>query len=142
VVDRGEIYATACDITDRKRVDDHLLVRRWLTALIDNEPDLTVCAATTATQRAGLAAIASSRPDLVIVDLSLGAGDGLALLRDIRSIHGDLPVLVLTVHDAPVYVQQAFRAGADGFVTKQEMGETVLLAIHSVLRGEKWGIPS
>jgi DNA-binding NarL/FixJ family response regulator len=118
-------------------VDDHLLVRRGLTALIDNEPDLTVCAAT-ATQRAALAAIASSRPDLVIVDLSLGEDDGLVLLQDIRSLHGDLPVLVLTLHDAPVYAQQAFRAGADGFVTKQEMGETVLLAIRSVLKGEKY----
>jgi DNA-binding NarL/FixJ family response regulator len=118
-------------------VDDHQLVRRGLTALIDNEPDLTVCAAA-ATPRAALAAIASSRPDLAVVDLSLLDGDGLALLKDIRSLHGDLPVLVLTVHDAPVYVQQAFRAGADGFVTKQEMGETVLLAIRSVLKGEKY----
>src|SRR4051812_49410219 len=112
-------------------VDDHQLVRRGLTALIDNEPDLTVCAAA-ATARAALAAIASSHPDLAIVDLSLLDGDGLALLKDIRSLHGNLPVLVLTVHDAPVYAQQAFRAGADGFVTKQEMGETVLLAIRSV----------
>src|SRR5215210_8332432 len=118
-------------------VDDHLLVLRGLTALIDNEPDLTVCAAT-ATQWAALAAISSSLPDLVIVDLSLGDGDGLALLKDIRAGHGDLPVLVLTVHAAPVYAQQAFRAGADGFVTKQEMGETVLLAIRSVLEGEKY----
>jgi DNA-binding NarL/FixJ family response regulator len=118
-------------------VDDHQLLRRGLTALIDNEPDLTVCAAV-ATQREGLAAIASSRPDLVIVDLSLGEDDGLALLKDIRALHGDLPVLVLTVHDAPVYARQALRAGADGFVTKQEMGETVLLAIRSVLEGEKY----
>jgi DNA-binding NarL/FixJ family response regulator len=82
--------------------------------------------------------IASSRPDLVIVDLSLGDDDGLALLKDIRALHGDLPVLVLTVHAAPVYAWQAFRAGADGFVTKQERGETVLLAIRSVLEGETY----
>ena len=118
-------------------VDDHQLVRRGLTALIDNEPDLSVCAAA-ATRREGLAAIASARPDLVVVDLSLGADDGLALLKDIRALHGDLPVLVLTMHAAPVYARQAFRAGADGFVTKQEMGETVLLAIRSVLEGEKY----
>jgi DNA-binding NarL/FixJ family response regulator len=118
-------------------VDDHLLVRRGLTALIDNEPDLTVCAAA-ATHRAGLAAIASSRPDLVIVDLSLENGDGLALLKDIRAVHGDLPLLVLTVHAARLYAQQAFQAGANGYVTKQEMGEPVLLAIRSVLEGQTY----
>lgn len=118
-------------------VDDHPLVRRGLTALIDDEPDLMVCAAA-ATRRAGLAAIAASRPDLVVVDLSLGDGDGLDLLKDIRAAHADLPVLVLTIHDASVYAQQAFRAGAHGYVTKQEMGEAVLLAIHSVLEGKKY----
>jgi DNA-binding NarL/FixJ family response regulator len=118
-------------------VDDHRLVRRGLTALIDNEPDLTVCAAT-ATHQAGLAAIAASRPDLVVVDLSLGNGDGLALLKDIRAVHGDLPLLVLTVHGAPVYARQAFGAGANGYVTKQEMGGTVLLAIRRLLKGRKY----
>lgn len=88
-------------------VDDHLLVRRGLTALIDCESDLTVCAAT-ATPEAGLAAIGTCRPDLVIVDLSLGSADGLALVADIRAIHGDLPILVLTVHDAPAYARQTF----------------------------------
>jgi DNA-binding NarL/FixJ family response regulator len=117
-------------------VDDHALVRRGLTALIDNEPDLIVCAAV-ATRPDGLAAIADFRPDLVIADLSLGDDDGLALVADIRSGHAALPVLVLTIHDAPHCIEQAFRAGANGYVTKQEMGETLLVAMRSVLRGEK-----
>jgi DNA-binding NarL/FixJ family response regulator len=121
-------------------VDDHPLVRRGLAALIDNEPDLTVCAAA-ATQRTGLEAIASSRPDLVIADLSLADGDGLALVKDIRSDHEDLPVLVLTLHDAPLWARRAFQAGATGYVTKQEMTETLLVAIRCVLDGKKYVSP-
>ena len=121
-------------------VDDHPLVRRGLAALIANEPDLTVCAEA-ATHRAGLEAIASSRPDLVIADLSLADGDGLEMVGDIRAGHGDLPVLVLSMHDAPVYLQQAFRAGANGYVTKQEMSETVLIAIRRVLGGWRYVSP-
>jgi DNA-binding NarL/FixJ family response regulator len=121
-------------------VDDHPLVRRGLTALIDNEPDLTVCAEA-ATQRAGLAAIATFRPDLVIADLSLEDGDGLALVEEIRSGYEDLPVLVLTMRDAPRWAHRAFRAGASGYVSKQEMGETLLSAIRGVLGGERYVSP-
>jgi DNA-binding NarL/FixJ family response regulator len=68
-------------------VDDHPLVRRGLTVLINGESDLTVCAEA-ATRRDGLGAIAAARPDLVIADLSLDGGDGLELVREIRSRHG------------------------------------------------------
>ena len=115
-------------------------MRRGLTALIDNEPDLTVCAAA-AGQQGGLDAIAVSQPDLVVADLSLEDGDGLSLLKDIRLRHRDLPVLVLTMHDAPLWARRAFRAGASGFVTKQELGETLLVAIRSVLDGERFASP-
>ena len=121
-------------------VDDHPLVRLGLTALIDNEPDLTVCASA-ANHRAGLEAIASSQPDLVIADLSLGIDDGLAMVEEIRSGHEDLPVLVLTMHDAPLYARRAFRAGALGYVSKKEMTETLLIAIWCVLRGERFVSP-
>jgi DNA-binding NarL/FixJ family response regulator len=121
-------------------VDDHLLVRRGLTALIDNEPDLVVCAAA-ATRREGLAAIATFHPDLVIADLSLGDDDGLAMVHDIRAGDSALPVLVLTIHDARASVEQAFRAGASGYVGKQEMSESLLVAIRSLLRGETYVSP-
>ena len=130
--------------TPRKRriliVDDHPLVRRGLTALIDNEPDLTVCASA-ATLGAGLEAIDSAQPDLVIADLSLGIDDGLAMVEKIHSGHADLPVLVLTMHEAPVYARLAFEAGARGYVTKQEMLETLLVAIRRVLEGEEFVSP-
>ncbi|MBE0620231.1 MAG: response regulator transcription factor [Burkholderiales bacterium] len=121
-------------------VDDHALVRRGLSALIDNEPDLSVCAAA-ATQREGLEAIALSRPDLVIADLSLVDADGLALVEEIRAAYPDLPVLVLSMHDAPVWARRAFQAGAKGYVSKQEMTETLLVAIRCVLGGERYVSP-
>jgi DNA-binding NarL/FixJ family response regulator len=121
-------------------VDHHPLVRRGLTALIDNEPDLSVCAAV-ATPQEGLAAIGSSRPDLVIADPMLGEGDGLALLEDIRSAHAALPVLVLSLHDAPLVARRALRAGASGYVTKGEMGETLLIAIRCLLAGQSYLSP-
>jgi DNA-binding NarL/FixJ family response regulator len=121
-------------------VDNHSLVRRGLTALIDNEADLTVCAAV-ASPQAGLEAIASSRPDLVVTDLALDDGDGLALVREIRAGHEGLPILVLTMHDAPVHARCAFRAGALGYVSKSELGETLLVAIRCVLGGEKFVSP-
>jgi DNA-binding NarL/FixJ family response regulator len=121
-------------------IDSHPLLRRGLTALIENEPDLIVCAEA-ATHRAGLEAIASARPDLVITDLSFGGVDGLGLIRDICSYHKDLPVLVLTMHDAPHYAERAFRAGARGYVTKHEMSETLLHTIRCVLDGQRYVNP-
>jgi DNA-binding NarL/FixJ family response regulator len=121
-------------------VDDHHLVRRGLTVLIGNEPDLVVCAAA-ATHQEGLAAIAIFHPDLVIADLSLGDDDGLALVQDIRLGHADLPVLVLTIHDTLACAEQALRAGASGYVSKQEMSDALLVAIRSVLDGERYLSP-
>ena len=121
-------------------IDDHPLVRRGLTTLINAEPDLIVCAEA-ANPRQGLGAIAQSRPDLAIVDLSFREGDGFDLVRAICAIQDGPPVLVLTVHQALPYVRRAFAAGASGYVAKQEMTETLLTAIRSVLRGETHGAP-
>jgi len=119
---------------------DHPLLRRGLIALIENEPDLCVCAEA-ATQREGLDAIATFTPDLVITDLSLKDGAGLEIVKDIRSGNKRLPVLVLSMHAAPIHAERAFKAGAGGYVTKQEMGETVLIAIRRVLNGDKYVSP-
>jgi DNA-binding NarL/FixJ family response regulator len=121
-------------------IDNHPLVRRGMTALINAEPDLIVCAEA-ANPRDGLDAIGDAQPDLVIVDLSLRHGNGLELVREIRSHHESLRVLVLTILDAPQYVRRAFAAGANGYVTKREMTDTLLMAIRRVLRGETYGAP-
>jgi DNA-binding NarL/FixJ family response regulator len=129
---------------DKRRVlivDDHPLVRRGLTALINAEPDLIVCAEA-ATKQEGLVAIAVARPDLVIADLSfIDGNDGLDLVKDIRARHAGLRVLVLSLHDSPHYIRRAFAAGADGYLAKHEITETLLLAIRNVLRGETYGAP-
>jgi len=118
-------------------VDDHPVIRRGLTVLIDDEPDLVVCAEA-ATQRAAMEAIDSSKPDLVITGFTPGTGTGLALVREIRSLHATVRVLVLTLHDAPAYARRAFEAGASGYVTKQGMTDTLLAAIRCVLGGGKY----
>ena len=116
-------------------IDEQPLIRRGLAILIENQPDLMVCAAA-ATHQAGLDAISSSRPDLVIADLSFKDGDGFDIVKEIRLGYKYLPVLLLSVHDAPIYSERAFKAGASGYVNKQETTEAMLIAIRRVLDGE------
>ncbi len=118
-------------------VDNHPLVRRGLTALIDQEPDLTVCAAV-AGHGAALQAIADLSPDLVIVDQVLEDGNGLGLIKDIRLSRKNIPVVMYTMHEAPAHARRAMKAGASGYVTKGETSESLLLGIRRVLDGEKY----
>ena len=120
-------------------IDNHPLVRRGLSALIDNEPDLIVCAA--ATHREGLETIATSRPALIITDLWLAQADGFGLIADIRASYADLPILVFSMHAASHFARRALRAGANGYVSKQEMGETLLIGVRCVLDGEEYVSP-
>lgn len=122
-------------------VDRHPLLRRGLTALIDSEPDLTVCPEQAATLQETLDAIASARPDVVIVDLAITVADVLAMVRDIHSRHARLPLLLLALDDAPTYAARAIEAGASGYVSKQAMSETLLVAIRSVLGGKRYVSP-
>jgi DNA-binding NarL/FixJ family response regulator len=116
-------------------VDDHPIVRHGLALLINREPDLMVCGeaedAPSATQ-----AIVSLRPDLVILDISLGGPDGLDLLKQIRARNTDLLVLVLSMHDEATYAERVLRAGANGYIMKQEATDRVLTAIRCILKGQ------
>ncbi|HXH28808.1 MAG TPA: response regulator transcription factor [Candidatus Polarisedimenticolia bacterium] len=115
-------------------VDDHPVLRRGLAALIESEPDLAVCGQA-ATSEAALEAIRESRPSLVIADLALGEDDGLDLVKAMKACHPEIPVLVLSMHDEKVYAERALRAGARGYVTKQQLDGTVLVAIRRLLDG-------
>jgi DNA-binding NarL/FixJ family response regulator len=116
-------------------VDDHPIVRQGLTQLINQEPDLAVCAQ--AEDGGGaLHAIALHRPDIVILDISLNGPDGLSVLKDIRMIYASLPVLVLSMHDESLYAERVLRAGANGYIMKQEATERVLEAIRRIRGGE------
>jgi len=116
-------------------VDDHPILRRGLTALIESEPGLAVCGAV-GTRAAALNAIRESPPDLAIVDLALGDEDGLDLLKEIKTRYPKVPSLVLSMHDEAVYAERALCAGALGYVAKHELDKTVLGAIRCALAGE------
>jgi DNA-binding NarL/FixJ family response regulator len=116
-------------------VDDHPLMRRGLAALIDSEPDLAVCAEA-GNRHAALNAIARRAVDLVIVDLSLEGGeDGLDLVKALKVRSPSVPALVLSMHPEAHYGERALRAGARGYIAKEQLGEAVLAAIRRVLAG-------
>jgi len=118
-------------------VDDHPIVRQGLSLLIDREPDLAVCGeAEEATGAMHL--LASARPDVLIVDISLNGPDGLDLLKNIRITHPTLPVLILSMHEESIYAERALRAGANGYIMKQEATEKVLVAVRRILSGEMY----
>ena len=116
-------------------VDDHPIVRQGLALLISREPDLAVCG-DAEEAGAALLLIDSLRPDVVIVDISLNGPDGLDLLKNIRTRDPNLPVLILSMLDELLYAERALRAGASGYIMKQEATEKVLVAIRRILGGE------
>jgi DNA-binding NarL/FixJ family response regulator len=115
-------------------VDDHPMMRNGLAQLIDNEGDLKVCAEADNAGQA-LNAVAKQKFDLALVDISLPDKNGLELLKDIRTLKPDLPVLVVSMHDELIYAERSLRAGARGYIMKQEGGQKFLQAIRQVLAG-------
>jgi DNA-binding NarL/FixJ family response regulator len=116
-------------------VDDHPLVREQLKTLLEREPDLAVCGEA-AEGPAALDLIGKQKPDLVILDISLKRSHGLELLKGIKLRHPETQVLVLSMHDEALYAERALRAGARGYITKEEAPEQVLSAVRTVLSGE------
>ena len=121
-------------------VDDHALLRQGMAAIINEEPDLVVCGQADGV-RSAIAAAAETKPDVALIDLSIRDGDGLELLRDMRSRFPDVRTLVLSMYDETVYAERALRAGARAYVMKAEAAKTVMAAIRSVLRGEVYLSP-
>jgi len=115
-------------------VDDHPLLRQGLTLLINQQHDLQVIGEAEDAQTA-LQAVANRRPDVMIVDISLAGADGLDLLKNIRTFYGPLPVLILSMHDEATYAERALRAGANGYIMKQQATEEVLVAMRRILSG-------
>ena len=119
-------------------VDDHPLFRKGIQQLIDSSGDgLAVCG------EAGNAADAMDalrkiRPDLVIVDVSLPGANGIELIKNIRAEFPKLPVLTLSMHDESLYALRAIKAGAQGYVMKEEALENVITAIREVLAGRPY----
>jgi DNA-binding NarL/FixJ family response regulator len=116
-------------------VDDHPIVRQGLGLLINREPDLVVCGEAEDAP-AALQRMASAQPDLMVIDISLEGPDGLELLKTIRLKEPILPVLILSMHEESTYAERSLRAGANGYIMKQEATERVLVAIRRILEGK------
>jgi DNA-binding NarL/FixJ family response regulator len=115
-------------------VDDHPMVRERLTEILNREADLMVCGEAEDRHEA-LVAIAGRRPDLAIVDLTLKNSDGLELIKDIHSRWPEVRMLVVSMHDESLYAERVVRAGALGYITKQEATRNILVAVRRVLAG-------
>src|SRR5216684_1958850 len=116
-------------------VDDHPLVRERLAEVINREADLMVCAEAEDRHQA-IELIKASHPGLVIVDITLRNSDGVELIKDIKSRWPALLMLVVSMHDESLYAERVLRAGARGYITKQEATRSILRAIRRVLAGE------
>ncbi|MBN1798070.1 MAG: response regulator transcription factor [Spirochaetales bacterium] len=116
-------------------VEDHPIVRRGLKQLIEMEDDLTVSGeAENAVQAVDL--ITKMQPDLAIVDISLKAGSGLELIKNIVTLYPDMIILVVSMHDECFYAERVIRAGAMGYIMKSEAYQNIMLAIRKVLSGD------
>jgi DNA-binding NarL/FixJ family response regulator len=115
-------------------VDDHPLVREWLTNLIHQQPDLVVCGEAEA-PAAALEAIGRLKPEVAIVDIALKNGSGIELIKNIKAQRLPVSVIVLSMHDESLYAERALRAGARGYIMKRETAKKVIVAIREVLEG-------
>ncbi len=115
-------------------VDDHAVVRYGIAQLINRQTDMVVCGEEEDASKA-MSAIGKLRPDLVIADISLKDSSGLELMRNIKAQFPGVAVLVVSVHDESIYAEIAFRAGALGYLMKEEALDKILTAIRRVLTG-------
>jgi DNA-binding NarL/FixJ family response regulator len=115
-------------------VEDHPIFRKGLVQLINNEEHLDVLGEEE-DYLDGLAAVKKLKPDFVIVDISLKNSSGIDLIKDIKLYFPDLSVLALSLHDETIYAERVLKAGAMGYLMKQEAPEVVLKAIYQILEG-------
>ena len=116
-------------------VDDHPMIREGLVRLVDDEQDLAICGQADDAPEA-LKAISETKPDVVVVDISLKNSSGIELMKSIKAQYPKLPVLILSMHNEALYAERALRAGAMGYIMKQEASEKLLAAIRHVLVGQ------
>lgn len=121
-------------------VDDHPLVREGLNSRIAAQPDLEVCGEAEGVEEA-LEEFKARNPDLVLVDISLKNGHGLELIKQIKLHNPETKMLVVSAYDEAFYAERALRAGALGYISKQECRENVITAIRTVLDGHRYLSP-
>jgi len=115
-------------------VEDHLTFRQGMIQILNGESDLTVCGSAGTAEQA-LAAIVQTKPELVLVDISLPGRSGLELIKEIRSVDRKVKLLVISMHHEAIYAARALRAGGDGYIMKQEDPDEIVQAIRDILEG-------
>jgi DNA-binding NarL/FixJ family response regulator len=118
-------------------VDDHPLLRKGLGRIINSSNGFSVCGEA-GDARQALAVVHSTKPNLVIVDIGLPDGNGIELTKKIRADFPKLPVLILSMHEEPVYAARALRAGAQGYIVKQEAIEKIVEAVRKTFGGQRY----
>ncbi len=116
-------------------VDDHPMVREWLGTLINQQADMEVCGEADTAPKA-LQLVASLKPRVAVVDISMEGGSGLELIKNVKAAHPETTVIVLSMHDETLYAERALRAGARGYIMKREATKGVLQGIRTVLNGK------
>ena len=116
-------------------MDDHPIVRQGIRALLALEKDLLVCAEA---ENAGdaLQAFTSTKPDVIVMDITIKGTDGLELTKSIRAQDATIPILIISMHDESLYAQRALRAGANGYIMKQEVSSKIVRGIRQILQGK------
>jgi DNA-binding NarL/FixJ family response regulator len=113
-------------------LDDYPMMRRATAAVINRQSDLEVCGEADTVKRA-LAALKAVKPDLVLTDLTMPGGSGWEFIKEMKTRHPAIPVLVLSMHDKTLYAERALRAGAKGYVMKSAGGAELIRAIRRIL---------
>jgi DNA-binding NarL/FixJ family response regulator len=113
-------------------VDDHPMMREGLRSVIQNEPDMVVCAEVENARQA-LDAAGKLSPDLALVDITMPGKNGLELVKDLKALHPRLAILAISMHDESFYAERMLRAGASGYITKHQPPEELVKAIRQVL---------
>jgi DNA-binding NarL/FixJ family response regulator len=122
-------------------VDDHPVVRLGLTHLLSNEPDLEVCGEAESAAEAQ-EKVEAMAPDLVLVDISLPDTSGLELIKRLKAKDESLKMLVASMHDEKLFAERALKAGALGYVHKEEAPDDIVTAIRRVLSGKVYLSPA
>lgn len=129
--------ASPAEKPERKRillVDDHPMMRMGIIQLLGKQPTLEICGEANSPAEA-MTLIAQSHPDLILVDISMKGASGLEFIKDVQAVHGHIPMLVVSMHDEKIYAERALRAGACGYIMKEESAEYLLAAVQRVLEG-------
>jgi len=118
-------------------IDDHPVLLEGLQLLLKKQEGLAVCGQAKSSEEA-MVLVRKEKPDLVILDFSLGGEPAVGLIREIKEAVPGIRVLMYSMHDINAYSDRVSRAGGDGYVMKEESAETLLAAIRAVISGRSW----